>query len=138
MGTNPACPNMGILYSIQCMSPHIWRLLMSSVYSMPIFGHAAFVPISLSLLCPYMEICDVSHVSSVMLVIDVSSILVMSGDCRCQQYTVCPYLGMPHLCPYPCPFYAHIWRYVMSECDVSSVMLAVCCQQCEVSVMSAV
>ena len=39
---------------------HIWRLLMSSsVYSMPIFGHAPFVPISL---CPYMEIADVIRI----------------------------------------------------------------------------
>ena len=27
---------------------------------------------------------------------------------------VCPYLGMPHLCPCPCPFCAHIWRLLMS------------------------
>ena len=40
----------------------IWTFLMSSVYSMPLFGHAPFVPMSLSLLCPYMEIVDVLRI----------------------------------------------------------------------------
>ena len=31
-------------------------------YSIPIFGHAPFVPISLSLLCLYMEIADVIRI----------------------------------------------------------------------------
>ena len=54
----------GSLY-LSALVPFVTILYMEIadvISSMPLFGHAPFVPMSLSLLCPYMEIVDVLRI----------------------------------------------------------------------------